>query len=82
MNKGILLRGFIIGWCIISLNLNAQKKTNIILILSDDAGYADFGFHGSSDMQTPHLDKMAREGMLFKQAYVSAAVCGPLVRAL
>ena len=56
---------------------SAQVKPNIILIISDDAGYADFGFHGSNVMQTPHLDKLASQGMLFKQAYVTAAVCGP-----
>ncbi|XPF93011.1 sulfatase [Colwellia sp. RE-S-Sl-9] len=53
------------------------EKPNILFILSDDAGYADFGFHGSKTFKTPHLDKLAKQGMLFKQAYVSAAVCGP-----
>ncbi|KAA3660938.1 MAG: sulfatase [Calditrichaeota bacterium] len=55
----------------------AQTKPNILLIISDDAGYADFGFHGSKVMKTPYLDKLAKQGMLFKQAYVTAAVCGP-----
>ncbi|NVK23905.1 MAG: sulfatase-like hydrolase/transferase [Gammaproteobacteria bacterium] len=50
---------------------------NILFILSDDAGYADFGFHGSNEIPTPNLDNLASQGMLFKQAYVSAAVCGP-----
>lgn len=55
----------------------ANQQLNILFILSDDAGYADFGFHGSKEMKTPHLDALAQEGMLFQQAYVSAAVCGP-----
>ncbi|CAM3504548.1 sulfatase [Zobellia roscoffensis] len=55
----------------------AQDKPNIIFILSDDAGYADFGFQGSKDFQTPELDKLAKNGVRFTQAYVSAAVCGP-----
>lgn len=55
----------------------AQDKPNIILIISDDAGYADFGFQGSTTMKTPHLDQFAKEGMKFNQAYVTAAVCGP-----
>ncbi|SMP63585.1 Arylsulfatase A [Neorhodopirellula lusitana] len=50
---------------------------NIVLIISDDAGYADFGFHGSKVMRTPHLDKLAEQSMRFEQAYVTAAVCGP-----
>ncbi len=53
------------------------KQPNIILILSDDAGYADFGFHGSEIMKTPRLDAFVEQGMLFEQAYVTAAVCGP-----
>nr|WP_237742364.1 sulfatase [Gayadomonas joobiniege] len=53
------------------------KQPNILFILSDDAGYHDFGFHGSQTMKTPNLDMLAEQGILFKQAYVSAAVCGP-----
>ncbi len=57
--------------------LIAQPQPNIVLILADDAGYADFGFHGSQEFKTPHLDEFRKQGMLFKQAYVTAAVCGP-----
>jgi arylsulfatase A-like enzyme len=53
------------------------KKPNILFILSDDAGYADFGFNGSKHFKTPNLDSLAKQGMKFNQAYVSAAVCGP-----
>lgn len=53
------------------------QQPNIMLILSDDAGYADFGFHGSKDFKTPNLDALAASGVKFTQAYVSAAVCGP-----
>ncbi|WNH14428.1 sulfatase [Thalassobellus suaedae] len=55
----------------------AQEQPNIVFILSDDAGYADFGFQGSKEFKTPHLDKLAMQGLRFTQAYVSAAVCGP-----
>ncbi|CAM4382464.1 sulfatase [Zobellia roscoffensis] len=58
-------------------NCWGQDKPNIVFILSDDAGYADFGFQGSKDFQTPELDKLAKNGVRFTQAYVSAAVCGP-----
>lgn len=54
-----------------------QSKPNIILLFADDAGYADFGFHGSDIMITPNLDKLAQQGVLFKQAYVSDPTCGP-----
>ena len=59
------------------LNGWAQDKPNIVFILSDDAGYADFGFQGSKEFKTPELDKFAKNSVRFTQAYVSAAVCGP-----
>lgn len=55
----------------------SQTKPNIVFILSDDAGYADFGFQGSKEFHTPNLDKLASKGIKFTQAYVTAAVCGP-----
>ncbi len=69
---------FTLGLCLSFLSLFAQdKQPNILFIFSDDAGYGDFGFHGSKEFKTPNLDKFAKEGVLFKQAYVSGAVCGP-----
>lgn len=53
------------------------QQPNILFILSDDAGYADFGFQGSKDFKTPNLDQLAKSGVKFTQGYVSAAVCGP-----
>lgn len=53
------------------------QHTNIVLLFADDAGYHDFGFQGSKTFPTPHLDQLAREGMIFEQAYTTAAVCGP-----
>lgn len=58
-------------------NKTLPSSPNIILILSDDAGYGDFGFQGGQLVPTPHLDQLAAEGVKFSQAYVTAAVCGP-----
>ena len=55
----------------------ASEKPNIIFIFSDDMGYGDLGYTGSSQIKTPHLDKLAKEGAIFPQAYVTAPVCGP-----
>jgi len=55
----------------------ASQPPNIVLLFSDDAGYADFGFHGSRYFKTPNLDQLAASGVELKQFYVSAAVCGP-----
>lgn len=56
---------------------NEQDPPNILLILADDAGYDDFGFQGSDAIKTPHLDKVAANGVVFTDAHVSAAVCSP-----
>lgn len=55
----------------------AQEKPNIVFILSDDAGYADFGFNGAEDLRTPNIDRLATEGVVFTEAYVTASVCAP-----
>lgn len=54
----------------------ARPQPNIVLIFIDDAGYADFGFQGSSDFRTPHLDALASQGVRFTNAYVAAPACG------
>ena len=61
---------------------NSDSKTlavrpNIIYILADDLGYGDLGAYGQERIETPHLDKLAAEGMLFTQHYASAPVCAP-----
>ncbi|WP_041522717.1 sulfatase [Gilvimarinus agarilyticus] len=68
---------FIVLFFITQSAVAAQTKPNILFILSDDAGYADFGYQGSNVMQTPNIDQLAQQGMVFNQAYVSAATCGP-----
>jgi arylsulfatase A-like enzyme len=52
-------------------------KPNIIIILTDDQGYADVGFNGCKDIPTPNIDRIANNGVRFTNAYVSYAVCGP-----
>lgn len=53
------------------------RRPNFVFIFLDDAGWGDFGCYGNSYTQTPHIDKMAREGMLFTDGYVNAPVCSP-----
>ena len=52
-----------------------ENSPNIILILTDDQGYADLGVFGAKDFETPHLDQMAQEGALLTQYYAPQAVC-------
>ncbi|MBX2814619.1 MAG: sulfatase-like hydrolase/transferase [Saprospiraceae bacterium] len=54
-----------------------NSPPNIILILTDDQGWADVGFNGSKDIPTPNLDRLAGEGIIFSNAYVSHPYCSP-----
>ena len=53
-----------------------SDKPNILIIFTDDQGYADLGCFGSKENQTPVLDKLAREGTKFTSFYAQP-VCGP-----
>lgn len=55
----------------------AVSRPNIIFILADDLGRNDLGAYGSTFFNTPHLDRLAREGMLFTDAYAACPVCSP-----
>ncbi|HPF96778.1 MAG: sulfatase-like hydrolase/transferase [Mangrovimonas sp.] len=54
-----------------------QNPPNIIVIVADDAGYADFGFMGCKDLETPNIDNLANNGTIFTDAHVTASVCAP-----
>ena len=54
-----------------------DKNPNILVILIDDAGYNDFGFMGSKEMQTPNIDALTSEGVVFTDAHVAATVSSP-----
>jgi arylsulfatase A-like enzyme len=55
----------------------AQRQPNVVFIVSDDAGYGDFGFTGSLQIETPSIDSIAKNGVTFTQGYVSGPVCSP-----
>ncbi|MCP4814888.1 MAG: sulfatase, partial [Planctomycetaceae bacterium] len=60
----------------------ADRSPNIVIIFADDLGYGDLGCFGNPTIQTPHLDRMAREGMKLTQFYSAAPVCTPSRAAL
>jgi arylsulfatase A-like enzyme len=55
----------------------SARRPNIVIIVSDDHGYADVGFHGCSDFPTPNLDALAQSGVRFSNGYVSGPYCSP-----
>ena len=75
-----LPRACLLLLCCIPLFLSAQTKEqrpNIIYIMADDLGYGDLSGYGRTDYQTPHLDRLAAQGMKFTHAYAAAPVCTP-----
>jgi arylsulfatase A len=58
------------------------ERPNIIFIYADDLGYGDLGSYGQTDIETPHLNRLARDGMQFTQAYSGHTVCAPSRSAL
>jgi arylsulfatase A-like enzyme len=57
--------------------LHAGQRPNLIVIMTDDQGYADVGFNGCKDIPTPHIDSIAEQGVRFSNGYVTYSVCGP-----
>lgn len=53
----------------------SQRAPNVVFILADDLGWGDLGVYGQTDFQTPQLDRLARQGIRFTQAYANSAVC-------
>ena len=60
-----------------SCGTSNNKPPNVIVIISDDQGYADVGFHGSNEIFTPNIDRIAKNGVVFSEGYVSYAVYSP-----
>jgi len=54
-----------------------KERPNFIFIMADDLGYGDVGAYGQQLIQTPHIDQLAKDGMLFTQFYAGTSVCAP-----
>ena len=63
--------------CLFALSVQAAKPLNVVLILVDDLGWMDLSCQGSRYFETPHIDRLAAEGMRFTDAYAACAVCSP-----
>ncbi len=60
-----------------AVSADPTRPPNIILILADDLGYGDLGCFGQKQIQTPHLDRLAREGLRLTDFYAGSTVCAP-----
>ena len=61
---------------------DAPKRPNIVFLLADDLGWGDVGFNGRKDWKTPNLDRLAKQGTVFRRWYSAAVVCAPSRAAL
>ncbi len=81
-----MLKGLLVGvfTCLVMVVVLAQPagKPNIIYIYADDLGYGELGCYGQQHIKTPHLDRLAAEGMRFTRHYAAAPVCAPSRAAL
>jgi arylsulfatase A-like enzyme len=60
----------------------AARTPNVVLIMMDDMGYGDLGSYGARDVRTPHIDRLARDGVRLTDAYANGPVCTPTRAAL
>lgn len=74
------MRIFSVLFCLLLLLDSAfaqQERPNIIFILADDLGWKDLGCYGSDVFESPSLDRLAKQGMRFTDAYAASCVCSP-----
>ncbi|MFZ4764860.1 MAG: sulfatase [Roseimicrobium sp.] len=67
---------FVAAFCF-AVALPAAEPPNVVLIISDDQHWGDYGFMGHPHIQTPHLDKLASQSLLFTRGYVPSSLCCP-----
>jgi len=73
----IILGLLIAGYVHAARQPNPPRRVNIVLILSDDQAWTDYGFMGHEVIKTPHIDKLAASGLRFDRGYVAAPLCRP-----
>jgi len=81
--KNSMTRELLLAFALVGLignsafSADAKRPPNIILILMDDMGWRDVGFMGNRFVETPNIDRLAKKGLIFSQAYASAPNCAP-----
>jgi uncharacterized sulfatase len=68
---------FLFAVLLATASVHAGERPNVVLIISDDQGWTDFGFMGSTNVRTPNLDKLASQSAVFTNGYVPMSLCRP-----
>lgn len=74
-----------VPWCLVlfvaaflpSDAIGQDRKPNVLIIMADDCTHSDLPVYGGVNARTPHIDRLAKEGLVFNRAYVSSAMCQP-----
>ena len=75
MKKFLIL---LASYILFNINISAQNlKPNIIIIIADDISWDDFGCYGNDQVKTPNIDRIAENGIMFNNAYLTASSCSP-----
>ncbi|MFD2158762.1 sulfatase-like hydrolase/transferase [Rubritalea tangerina] len=72
-----MIRSTLIACLLAGVTALASERPNVIVIMADDLGYRDLGFQGSEVVKTPHLDALAKNGVIFTDGHAAASVCSP-----
>ena len=78
-----MIRALVV-WCFVcwATELANAAPPNVVLIISDDQAWTDYGFMGHPHIQTPRLDRLARESLAFRRGYVTSSLCCPSLATL
>ncbi|MEM7234933.1 MAG: sulfatase-like hydrolase/transferase [Planctomycetota bacterium] len=77
MRQAFRLAAFFVGLIVLSHTAAFARQPNVVLVLVDDLGWTDLSCYGSEYYETRHIDRLAKEGVRFTDAYASCAVCSP-----
>ena len=77
MNRSALLLSIVAFVCGVSSAQSASPQPNIVMIVSDDHAWTDYSFMGHPHVQTPNIDRLAAESLIFTRGYVPSSLCCP-----
>lgn len=72
-----MLRAIVALLCLLPTVVEAADRPNVVLIISDDQAWTDYGFMGHPTIETPHLDRLANESVCYRRGYVPDSLCRP-----
>lgn len=75
--KSLAFAAGLIAFSLASTSQADEKRPNVLIILTDDTGWAEYGFQGNKQIPTPNIDSIAKAGVRFTQGYVSGPYCSP-----